>query len=118
MPTIHDKVTQNAMTAKHTKTPYYAVTEYTDNGEYSHCDIVQKDTGICLAQVLNGYDAAFIVRCVNSHDMLVDELEGVLHQLGRLLQDGGTTIDAEMREIVAATMADAEHVLTKATGES
>ena len=45
---------------------------------------------------------------------LIDALEYTTHQLNMVLTNDACTIEAEMREIIEATIADAETTLRKA----
>lgn len=52
---------------------------FTDNGEYSHCDIIKMSDGSegkCIAQVLNGYDAEYFTTCANLRPKFKELLGG------------------------------------------
>lgn len=76
----------------HTKTPWQVSRAYADNGgKYISIDHDFKDDVVNEYGVVDWEDAAFIVKAVNSHEMLVEALELLCHNINDE-DDGGVKV--------------------------
>ena len=67
--------TYNELKEKASKGPVIVADRYADNGDYSHCDLLESSDGFCFAQVLSGNDAKLIAHTLNHFDKLLEALK-------------------------------------------